>query len=251
MGKVLQILISSEFALFKRNDSNEFALTYNFPPKTQLLGLLGAIIGLSGYSKNEKTADFYEKLRGFKIAIIPLNENNKSVVEPPKKTVITYNNYHGYGSMETGGILQVKEQLLIEPRYMIFISGGGEYYEKLKKKLESQEYYYTPYLGKNEFLATIQYEGEKEAVKITKSTVKISSIFLKDYGNLNLLSKFGNRNEIQFIIVEDYPVSFDKNYLYQKKIAIYSDGIQNPNYGKIEKDGFEICKVEDQHLFFI
>jgi len=251
MGKLLQILISSEFALFKKNDSNEFALTYNFPPKTQLLGLLGAIIGLSGYSKNENKADFYEKLKDFKIAIIPINENNKNVAEPPKKTVITYNNYHGYGSNEMGGILQVKEQLLIEPRYRIFISGKGEYYDKLKKKLESQEYFYTPYLGKNEFLASIQYEGEKESTKITKGAVKISSIFLKDYGNLNLLSKFGNRNEMQFIIVEDYPISFDENYLYQKKIVIYSDGTQSPDYEKIENDGFEICKVEDQHLFFI
>ncbi len=251
MGKVLQILISSEFALFKRNDSNEFALTYNFPPKTQILGLMGAIIGLSGYSKNETKADFYETLKGFKLAILPLNENNESATEPPKKTVVTYNNYHGYGSREIGGILQVKEQLLIEPKYRIFISGEGEYYDKLKKKLESQEYFYTPYLGKNEFLAAVQYEGEKEATKITQGDVKLSGIFLKDYGNLYLLSKFGNRNETQFIIVEDYPVSFDANYLYQKKIAIYSDGTQSPDYKKIESDGFEICKVEDQHLFFI
>jgi len=250
MGKALQILISSEFALFKKNDSNEFALTYNFPPKTQLLGLLGAIIGLSGYSKNENKADFYEKLKDFKIAIIPINENNKSVAEPPKKTVITYNNYHGYGSMETGGILQVKEQLLIEPRYRIVISGKGEYYDKLKKKLESHEYFYTPYLGKNEFLAAIQYEGEKESAKVIKGNVKISSIFLKDYGNFQISTR-GNINKTQFIIVEDYPISFDANYLYQKKIAIYSDGTQSPDYKKIENDGFEICEVDGQHLFFI
>ncbi|MBI4019263.1 MAG: type I-B CRISPR-associated protein Cas5 [Candidatus Aenigmarchaeota archaeon] len=250
MSKVLQILVSSEFALFKRNDSNEFALTYNFPPKTQILGLLGAIIGLSGYSKNESKADFYEKLKGFKVAIIPVDENNKAVTEPPKKTVITYNNYHGYGSMEEGGILQVREQLLIEPRYRIFIFGEGEYYDKLKKKLEMHEYFYTPYLGKNEFLAVVEYEGEKDAIKTTKGNIKISSIFLRDYG-IFAMSERGNRNEIQFIIVEEYPVSFDTNYLYQKKIVIYSDGMHIPNYEKVEKDGFRILEVEGQHLFFI
>ena len=218
MGKALQVLIGSEFALFKRNDSNEFALTYNFPPKTQLLGTFGAIIGLSGYSKNESKADFYEKLKGFKVAIQPLDENNQNITEPAKKTVITYNNYHGYGSMETGGILQVKEQLLIEPRYMVFIAGNGEYYNNLKKKLEDQEYFYTPYLGKNEFPATIEYKGEKELNKITKGNVQISSIFLKDYGTFSI-SERGNRNDTKFLIAEDYPVSFDVNYLYQKKVA--------------------------------
>lgn len=250
MVKVLQIVISSEFALFKRNDSNEFALTYNFPPKTQLLGLFGAIIGLSGYSKNTAKADFYELLKGFKVAILPLNGNNESATEPPKKTVVTYNNYHGYGSMETGGILQVKEQLLIEPKYRIFILGVGGYYEKLKEKLESGEYFYTPYLGKNEFLASVQYEGEKEATKITQGDVKISGIFLKDYCK-HMLSGLDGINKTHFIIVEDYPVSFDTNYIYHKKSAIYSDGIQKPDYEKIKNDGFEVCMVEDQSLFFI
>jgi len=106
------------------------------------------------------------------------------------------------------------------------------------------------YLVKNEFFAVVQYEGEKEATKVTGGTEKISSIFLKDYGKI-LLSGFGERNRPRFVIVEDYPVSFDTNYFYQKKFVIYCDGVQIINYEKIEKDGFEICKIEDQILFFI
>jgi CRISPR-associated protein Cas5h len=250
MEKALQILISSEFALFKRNDSNEFALTYNFPPKTQLLGLFGAILGLSGYSKDTPKPEFYEKLKDLKIAIQPLDENKQSIKAPPKKTVIAYNNYHGYGSMETGGILQIKEQILIEPCFKIFVTGKGEYYNKLKKKLEDGEYFYTPYFGKNEFLAFVQYEGEKNCVKTTTGTINISSVFLNDYVPF-LRSTRGNRNDTRFFIVEDYPVSFDQNYLYQKKMAVFSDGTCAPNYGKLDKDGFEICKVDGMHLFFI
>ena len=81
--------------------------------------------------------------------------------------------------------------------------------------------------------------------------MKISTIFLKEYGNLVLTSEFGNRNVTQFIIVEDYPIQFDDRYLYETKKAIYSDGTQTPHYEKIEKDGFEICELEGQYLFFI
>lgn len=250
MEKALQLLISSEFALFKRNDSNEIALTYNFPPKTQLLGVFGAILGISGYSKNAAKPEFYEKLKDLKIAIQPLDENKQSIREPPKKTVITYNNYHGYGSMETGGILQVKEQILIQPMFRIFVTGEGEYYNKLKKKLENGEYFYTPYLGKNEFLAVVQYEGEKNCKKTTKETVNISSVFLKDYVSFSISTR-GKRNDTHFLIAEDYPVSFDQNYLYQKKMAIFSDGTHTPNYKKLDKDGFEICQIEGLDLFFI
>lgn len=250
MGKALQLVISSEFALFKRNDSNEFALTYNFPPKTQILGLFGAILGIPGYSKNTDKPEFYEKLKDLKIAIQPLDENKQGIREPPKKTIITYNNYHGYGSMESSGILQVKEQILIEPMFRIFVTGEGKYYNTLKKKLEYGEYFYTPYLGKNEFLAVVQYEGEKNCTKTTNGSVNISSVFLKDYVSFSISTR-ENRNDTHFLIAEDYPVSFDQNYFYHKKIAIFSDGTHTPNYEKLDKDGFEICKVNGLHLFFI
>ncbi len=251
MVKVLQILICSEFGLFKRNDSNELGLTYNFPPKTQILGLLGSVIGLSGYSEGKSKPEFYEKLKWFKIAIQPLGENKENLMEAPKKTIITYNNYHGYGSMEEGGILQVREQILIRPTFRIFVKGEGEEYIKLKSRLENQEYFYTPYFGKNEFLAEIHYEGEKEISKITDGEVSIQSIFLKEYAKYNIAPTRENPTRAKLIIADDYPVSFDENYIYQKKVAIYADGVQKPDYDKMEKDGFEICEVNQQPLFFI
>lgn len=254
MKKVLQIMMRSELGLFKKMDSNDFAITYNFPPKPQVLGMLGAIIGLEGYCVNSSNPEFYEKLKDLKISIQPLDENwNEALKIPLKKTIVVYNNFHGYGSKEQGGILQVREQLLIRPGYRIFIKGETEQYNKLKNKLEAQEYFYTPYLGKNEFLAEVIYEGEKDCEKCTKESVEFSSIFLQEYNEQPLIIHRGGKPlpNAFFLMKEEYPISFDNNYFYKTKIAVYTNATHNPNYDKLEKDGYEICEIDGKQFFFI
>lgn len=257
MNKALEIIVSADLALLKKNDSNEFAMTYNFIPKPMLLGLIGAMIGLKGYIdlRKTQTLEFYEKLKDFKIAIEPLEYNTKKPLEKPlDKTIVVYNNFHGYGSNEKGGILQVKEQLLIKPTYRIFIKANNDhYYYKLREMLEKEEYYYRPYLGKNEFLVDILYEGEKECIDCNDEKVKFSSIFIKDMAKIKISEPGSSINrQINFFLIEDeYPISFDEYNYYEKEIVVYSNGLYIPDYKKIKNNGYEINKIENKIFFFL
>ncbi len=77
--KAISFEISGKTAIFKKPDVNSYAyFTYNNIHKPALLGILGAIIGLDGYTKlydenrkakeeklgyNDGFPDYYEKLK--------------------------------------------------------------------------------------------------------------------------------------------------------------------------------------------
>ena len=140
-----------------------------------LLGILGSIIGLEGYtSNNDKPQiefEFITKLHNLKIGIQPLKKTCFAPVkssdfsikyETFEKFSCSYNNFHGYGSYETGGNLVVTEQILIDPAFRIFLYKGEcekEVFNKINEKLSNNLAYFLPYMGKNEFPISIIYEG--------------------------------------------------------------------------------------------
>lgn len=57
MSKVISFDLFADFGFFKKPFSNEkldLYLTFNMLHKPALLGILGAILGLSGYKKKER-----------------------------------------------------------------------------------------------------------------------------------------------------------------------------------------------------
>lgn len=155
--KALKFSLSGKTAFFKKTDVNQNCyFTYSHIHKVSLLGLLGAVIGLNGYSKQyeDKTPypEFYEKLQNLKIAIVPISENpgyfNKKIIE--------FNNSTGLASTEEGGALNVKEQWLLNVKWDIYIlDDNSDVFNKIQNYLTNKKSCYTPYLGKNDHYADI------------------------------------------------------------------------------------------------
>ena len=156
VDKIVSFDIESDFGMFKKPDVNDVYFTFNIIPKPTLLGVLGAVIGLNGYSQmnsNDNYPEFYIKLQDLPIGIVPYG--NKGVFQ---KRIIKYNNTVGYANKD-GGTLNIAEQTLITPKYRIYIGFdlSNEIHKKLEKYLSANpvEYEYIPYMGKNEFRLTI------------------------------------------------------------------------------------------------
>ena len=74
--KVLRFQLSGRTAFFKKPGVNTYGyFTYGMVHKVALLGIFGAILGYGGYTKQHRDKtdypEFYEKLSGLKIAILP------------------------------------------------------------------------------------------------------------------------------------------------------------------------------------
>lgn len=245
--KAISFEIGGKSAMFKKPDVNSYAyFTYNNIHKPALLGILGAIIGLKGYTnlhdkkaelalkikeskgkekkqlQDEKSIldksypEYYEKLKHLKISIIPLAKNGYF-----SKKIQTFNNSVGYASFEQGGNLVVREQWLENPRWQIIILEDESYeYKKIKEYLLNKKAIYIPYLGKNNHPANIE-RVEEIMLEESKQFDKIDSLFKEN--EFTVYPRAG-RNILPFIFKENSPISLQKDFhFYENEALIYTN----------------------------
>jgi len=228
VDKIISFDISSDFGMFKKPDVNDVYFSFNIIPKPTLLGILGAIIGLKGYSQMKKADDypeFYKELQDLPTGIIPCG--NKGVFQ---KRIIKYNNTVGYANKD-GGTLNIIEQTLITPKYRIYIGLdlSKDIHKKLEKYLSAKpvEYEYIPYMGKNEFKLDIENikDFKEKDFSIFKPTDEfaIHSLF-PNIGNKALKKSEAVRDpfdtsmsETYFYYFERLPIGLDElnQYMYE------------------------------------
>ncbi|WP_338826157.1 hypothetical protein MTBGP_05250 [Moorella thermoacetica] len=161
---VLVFDVAADLAMFRKSYTTTSQVSYAFPPPTAVAGLLAAIAGIDhGAGEGCKNAAFWQALAGCRVAVGLKN---------PLRWVSTTVNLIKYktpnGSM--GEHIQSKHQLVKNPRYRIYVS-GGEIYAEVKKRLERNEFIFTPFLGVAYALADITYVGEyRESIINDKET---------------------------------------------------------------------------------
>lgn len=182
MEKLISIDLFADLGMLKKPDTNvPVYLTFNMLHKPALLGIMGAIIGESGFKENRKLPEYYLKLKELNISIQPLEPfSNKGNF---KKAIITYNNTTGMASKEEGGNLVVSEQTIISPAYRCYflLDMQNPIYVKIDQYLKNYFAEYVPYLGKNEF--SVWWKNYKEysyQAYEPAEPFKINSIFIKD-----------------------------------------------------------------------
>ena len=257
VDKIISFDISSDFGMFKKTDVNNPAyFTFNIIPKPTLLGVIGAIIGLGGYSQmteNDDYPEFYKELQNLPIGIVPYG--NKGVFQ---KRIIKYNNTVGYANKQ-GGTLNIIEQTLITPKYRIYIGLdlSNETHKKLDKYLSAKpvEYEYIPYMGKNEFKLDIDKVRHFENVEpfAPNDEFAIHSLF-PNIGNEALKRSEALRDpfdismsETYFYYFERLPIVLDElnqykyeNFAYTNAKLVYNTGfIKNLNL--FDVDNKVIC----------
>ena len=229
--KALCFKLSGTTAFFKKPDVNQYAyFTYNNIHKPALLGLLGATIGLGGYTqlhnhnqdKKPKDSDFdtgypefYEKLKNLKLSIVPLSKNGYF-----SKKIQVFNNSIGYASKEAGGNLIVREQWLEKPSWDIYIlEDKSQEYQKIKKYLLESKSVFIPYLGKNDHPATI---SEVKEIELSEPKgLFIDSLFIK---NSESIEGFEKEGESPYLFQEVSPMRLQsEHHFYEFETLIFTN----------------------------
>ena len=252
--KAISFEISGKTAIFKKPDVNSYAyFTYNNIHKPALLGILGAIIGLDGYTKlydenrkakEEKTGfndgfpDYYEKLKDLKVSIVPLAKNGYF-----SKKIQTFNNSVGYASQELGGNLIVREQWLENPKWQIIIlENETEEYKKIKEYLLNKKAVYIPYLGKNDHFANINFVKEIN-LSVSENLDTLDSLFIEDYFEI---ADSAGRRVLPFMFKEISPITLQKDFhFYEYKSMIFTNQKLN-----LKKEFKDIYFFEEKNYFF-
>jgi len=252
IDKLITFEISSDFGIFKKPDVNDLYFSFNIIPKPTLLGILGAIVGLGGYSQMNASDDFpefYKELKDLLVSIIPLEK--KGVFQ---KRIIKYNNTIGYANKD-GGTLNISEQTLINPKYKIYLalnfdkSSHKLVYDYLAKK--PIEYEYIPYMGKNEFKLDIRNVNFDINFDFElNNDFAISSLFINNGNdalklNETLRDPFDtSMSETYFYYFERLPIAFDELNQYKYENFSYTNAKFDLN-AKFLK-GLKLVKVDEK-----
>jgi CRISPR-associated protein Cas5h len=256
--QVLKFRLWGRTAFFKKPDVNTYLyFTYGNIHKVALLGLLGAVVGYSGYNqfdfkkrynkeiKNDYP-EFYERLQYLKVAIEPTCEG--AVIN---KKVQVFNNSSGYynkDKAEKPCNLIVKEQWLENPSWNIYIIIDNEEAEKVADYILNNKVVYQPYLGKNDHYANIsEVELYEDCIKVDK-VEKINSLCFREEVILSLPEQeWGSEDEAEevFKYSESLPFTLNKDTnLYEMKSFVYS----NMNVEGIKSK--DIYRVKNKNIVF-
>ena len=243
--KVLRFQLAGRTAFFKKPEVNTYGyFTYGMVHKVALLGMFGAILGYGGYTKQyrDKTdyPEFYEKLSGLKIAILP-SENGCFA-----KKMQNFNNSVGYASFEQGGNLIVREQWLENPRWIIYVLIDCQEAQALSEAMLQNKCVYIPYLGSNDHPADITGVEILEG-KETVDYDKIDTLFYKNKVSYQAKkgSVFFNMN-VKIHKYEEYlPVALDESLnQYILEPLVYTNA-------KIEQYEDSVYTIADKVVAFI
>lgn len=183
--ELINFRLSGRFAHFLRAEASASALSYPVPPRTVILGILGAVLGLSKdepqlvlepaniaiSGKLPKTHWHRAKFRKDPPASLPClikktQKADRNTV-PEKATLIL-------------------QEWLFNPDYTIWVSLPEPYHTKLEGRLNKRQWYFTPSLGLSEMMADIEYLGSKEPTPLPEGSYDVSSVFPQGAGSLEM-----------------------------------------------------------------
>ncbi|MDY0388025.1 MAG: CRISPR-associated protein Cas5 [Methanolobus sp.] len=234
-NKLLIFRLHGTFAHFNQPISNRFRNTYSIIPKPQLLGLIGSLIGLSGYKNASTYPEFYSKLHDLKVFIKPNSLANK-------KFVVTYNSLNSFlnNRIDSGSPnVIINEQILQDPDYEIglLLNENDRLHAQIIENVIKNKSVFPIYLGKNEFFANIEYNSLSNYELNIESEVHCSSVF-----PLGELSKETTRN----LKLELLPIDFNEMFKY-----VYCLMAIPQSETKVELKNPDNCIVSEGSVYYV
>jgi len=247
--RVLVFDLLGKFAHFRVFYANANALTYTFPPRTTLTGILASILGRPRDTyygdmspKNLKLAlRVVEPVRKQMLAVNYVKtESFPAEVRIMRKSArISVGFFQTYPTrME---ILMPKREGFL--RFRVYLSAKNEdIHEGLKRRLKSNSPYYSLYMGISEFLAWTEFVGEYEAQDVFTNEV-LSVVSERLFDSLDLSS-------LKEAFVEKMPLHFCLNGEF--RTVSRTTTFVNPNGHPIRfKEKTQAVKVKDEIILWM
>jgi CRISPR-associated protein Cas5h len=231
--KLIVFDIWGDYGHFKKIYTTTSPLSYDFPPKTTIYGILGAFLGLD----KEDYLNHINK-NTTKISLKIINSIQKTnfalnLIDTKKGRV------KGPGFNLINGRTQIRFEMLKNPKYRIYVHlSNQKLYSKLKEFLELHKTVYTISFGLSELLANFEYVGEFEVDKKIPENednkyISIDSVIRRD----SLLNDEVELKEDKEYLFSKIPNEMDENRITTEYVDIF-----------YEKGGAPInCKVKEYY----
>jgi CRISPR-associated protein Cas5h len=196
---------AGRFGHFLRAEASVSALSYPVPPRTALLGMIGAVLGLEKDTPQVELRDSLVAVSG------PVPETHwhkvklrKKLPEPLPRKVKKGDK--GRSAEEKATL--IKQEWLFNPRYTVTACLPEEHHARFVSRLRERRWHYSPCMGLSEMPARLELIGEGTATALPAgSEVSCASVALKEGAVLDgrrTLEESGN-GEVLTILPQRMP----------------------------------------------
>lgn len=205
--EIIAFDLSGKMAHFRKYYTNSSSLSYYFPPRTTIIGLIAGLLGFERDSYYEIFSP--EKTKISLIIKSPLRKITQTINYIWANDVKYLNSSKGQHTQVPFEIVlpqDIKENICYR---IFFYHKDKKLFDNFKEKLKTYTFCFPPYLGITEFIGNIEFIGEGFANKVKDKNIELDSIINVDFikkNNLNLETYIGAH-----YVKEKMPFSFDKN----------------------------------------
>jgi len=246
VDKLLIFDLVGQVAHFRKFYTNSSSLTYTFPPRTTLTGIIAGMMG-------KKRDSYYDEFstRNCKIAV--------SIMTPLRKSIHTVNYLLVTNPGQLNGSAkhtQIPVEILLsekgEIRYRIFFyHSNNTIMDQLLHILPKNSPVFPPYLGISEFTARVEFVQLTKDISLEKTDkIKIKSVVNMDSVKKNGLIIKSSSKSLQYI-TELMPLEFDSKRRVISKAVFTYEKEQNPLNVKLKKPFYRVRynNTEENVLF--
>lgn len=171
--EIVEFSYSGRFGHFLRAESTVNAMTYPVPPRTAILGLIGAVMGFQKDTLSSRIADAQVAVSG----PVPetywhkanMRKNIPSLLNQKiKKTE--------KGSRKDEKNTRIPQEFLLKPTYQISVSLQDELHGEFCERIKSRRWHFSPCLGLSEHLADLTWVACFKAKQLKSGIHCINSV---------------------------------------------------------------------------
>lgn len=147
---------------FLRAESSASALTYPVPPRTALLGLCGAVLGL----EKDESQQLLDGARFALLGPVPRTHWHRAKLRKTDpefipQTIARTQKAPGEGRPEQATL--IRQELLMEPDYTVLAALPDPFHKEFEARLAAGRWHFTPVMGLSAFIARLEWRGAGSA----------------------------------------------------------------------------------------
>lgn len=180
--KIVCFEYRAKFGHFLRAEANANGITYPLPPRTALLGLIAAVLGLAKDALAQELADAHVAVGGR----VPRRFWHRTNVRKDPPTPIPWRiKKTDKGSSKAERNFRFPQEWLWQPDYRVWASLPGDYHDDLVGRLRDRRWHFTPCMGLSEMLADLEFVHATDAMPLGEGTYSIGSVAPHDPGRID------------------------------------------------------------------
>ena len=143
-----------KFAHFLRAEANASAPSYPFPPRTVLMGLVGAVLG---FPKDESQTLLQEARLTVSGEAATTHWHTANLRKDPPAPLPFRVKKNDKGSSKAQRNTQIAQEWLFKPDFTVYAGLPIKFHNEFRQRLQSRAWHFSPCLGLSEMGANLEY----------------------------------------------------------------------------------------------